>query len=248
MAYNLIDDVLKRFKTDNLVDLNTFYETLLDTFIYNNNKRVSNEGLLSRYIDGTIRRNICAEVCILSYLKDNKMHCIALRSEASGSCMYSSASLFFVADNTLMNVLRVLTSLEIYIYADYYCKHPLFSKIFSEYSSHFINLKSLLCMSVSHSALDSGFENNNIIKAEAIANCESTEKWAGFLCLLGLSSVLSCNIVSCYSDFGVEKYKIFFNQEISPRTPIKCFSPFYILFVMMGIFSPVHFSIITMSH
>ncbi|XP_065667543.1 uncharacterized protein LOC136087862 [Hydra vulgaris] len=164
MAYNLIDDVLKRFKTDNLVDLNSFYETLLDTFIYNNNKRVSNEGLLSRYIDGTIRRNICAEVCIPSYLKDNKMHCIALRSEASRSCMYSSASLFFVADNTLMNVLRVLTSLEIYIHADYYCKHPLFSKIFSDYSSH----------------LDSGFENNNIIKAEAIANCESAEKWAGF--------------------------------------------------------------------
>ncbi|XP_065681485.1 52 kDa repressor of the inhibitor of the protein kinase-like [Hydra vulgaris] len=33
-------------------------------------------------------------------------------------------------------------------------------------------------MSVSHSALDSGFENNNIIKAEVIANCENTEKWA----------------------------------------------------------------------
>nr|XP_012563466.1 unnamed protein product [Hydra vulgaris] len=59
-------------------------------------------------------------------------------------------------------------------------------------------------MSVSQSALDSGFKNNNIIKAEAIANCDNTEKWAGFLCLLGLSSVLSCNIVSCYPDFGVE--------------------------------------------
>ncbi|XP_047131300.1 uncharacterized protein LOC124810441 [Hydra vulgaris] len=79
MAYNLIDDVLKRFKTDNLVDLNTFYETLLDTFLYNNNKMVSNEGLLSRFIDVTIRGNICAEVCIPSYLKDNEMHCIALR-------------------------------------------------------------------------------------------------------------------------------------------------------------------------
>nr|XP_047129330.1 52 kDa repressor of the inhibitor of the protein kinase-like [Hydra vulgaris] len=170
---------------------------------------VSNEGLLNRFIDGTIRRNICAEVCIPSYLKDNKMHCVALRSEASGNCMYSSASLFFVADNTLMDVLRVLTSLEIYIHADYY---------------------------LSHSALDSGFENNNIIKAEAIANCESTEKWAVFLCLLGLSSVLSCNIVSCYPDFGVEKYKIFFNQEISPRTPIKFCSPFYILFCYDGNF------------
>ncbi|XP_065641908.1 uncharacterized protein LOC136073733 isoform X2 [Hydra vulgaris] len=31
------------------------------------------------------------------------MHCIALRSEASGSCMYSSASLFFVSGNTLMD-------------------------------------------------------------------------------------------------------------------------------------------------
>nr|XP_047146108.1 uncharacterized protein LOC124818982 [Hydra vulgaris] len=149
MAYNLIDDALKRFKTDNLVNLNTFYETLLNTFIYNNNKMVSNEGFLSRFIDGTVRGNICAEVCIPSYLKDNKMHCIALRSEASGSCMYSSASLFFVTDNTLIDVLRVLTFLEIYIHADYY---------------------------LSHSALDSGFENNNIIKAKAIANCESTEK------------------------------------------------------------------------
>ena len=41
-----------------------------------------------------------------------------------------------------------------------------------------------------------------------------------FLCVLSLASVIQCNIESIYLDCGEEKYKLIFNQIISPRDAV----------------------------
>ena len=48
------------------------------------------------------------------------------RSEVSGNCLYSSASLALVGSNTFDNDLRMLTSLELFINANFYSQHPCF--------------------------------------------------------------------------------------------------------------------------
>ena len=61
-------------------------------------------------------------------------------------------------------------------------------------------------MSVSFDTADSSTSPGNLIKNEAIRNsCD--KKWSSFLCMLGLSSVISANISSHYPDCGQEKYK-----------------------------------------
>ena len=71
-------------------------------------------------------------------------------------------------------------------------------------------------MSVSFDTADSSTSPGNLIKNEAISNsCD--KKWSSFLCMLGLSSVISANISSHYPDCGQEKYKLLFNTTIEPR-------------------------------
>ncbi|XP_065677600.1 uncharacterized protein LOC136092895 isoform X3 [Hydra vulgaris] len=104
--------------------------------------------------------------------------------------MYSSASLFFVADNTLMDVLRVLTSLEFKYMLIITVKHLsliggknladtiknillllLTDTILSEYSMNCLKKKkkfkelTSLCYAVTEAALKS---NKNLIKIDTI--------------------------------------------------------------------------------
>ena len=143
--------------------------------------------------------------------------------------MFSSASLHLVADNFLKEVLRLCTTMEMYIYADFYCKHPVFLKLISE-NSGFTSINSLLCMSTSYASVDSGLSGIELVRAEAVANCKNFRKWSGFLFLLALSSVISRRVISCYPDIGLDKFKVMFSQEICPRTSIKSFLNFHILF------------------
>ena len=72
--------------------------------------------------------------------------------------------------------------------------------------------------------------------------------WSAFLCVLASASVIQCNVESIYPDCGEEKYKLIFNQIISPRDAVsvqsKCvtilFSTLSVLTINCGKFKPDH--------
>ena len=159
---------------------------------------------------------------------------IFCRSVTTGSCLYSSVSLRLVGDNSLVDDMRIMTCIELYLNAHYYCKHPCFISTFSEHSSTFTSLESMLCISVSNSAFDTGLRNEELVKAEAYHNCKNLVKWSGFLSILALSSVTGMKFFSHYPDCGLLKYKLLFNQAISPRKPEKQIFNVHILFCYEG--------------
>ena len=137
--------------------------------------------------------------------------------------MYSSISLLLLGDNTLVDDLRLMTSIELFLHADYYCKHPCFSSILDTNENNpFKSLSGMVSMCVSFEAIDTNLSLDELVKAEAIFNCED-KKWCGFLCLLALSTVTCRNIFSHYPDFdsNVIRWSLLFNQKIEPRSPVK---------------------------
>ena len=92
----------------------------------------------------------------------------------------------------------------------------------------------MIAMSVSHEALDSNKQTEELIIEESILNC-ANKRWSSFICLLALSSVTAREIVSYYPDIGVENFKLFFNQKIQPRLPSLSVVALHILFCYEGI-------------
>ena len=133
-----------------------------------------------------------------------------------------------------MDDLRIMTCIELYLNAHYYCKHPCFLSTFSEHSSTFSSLESMLCISVSDSEFNTGLINEELVKAEAYHNFKNLAKWSGFLSILALSSVTGMKFFSHYPDCGLLKYKLLFNQAISARMPEKQSFHVHILFCYEG--------------
>ena len=99
-------------------------------------------------------------------------------------------------DNRYVDDLRILASIELYLNSEFYAKHPSFVKVMNSHSGVFNNVDTLLALSVSHGALDSGKTKMELVKEEALNIC-SPFKWSGLLCVLALSSVCLC-FVHCY--------------------------------------------------
>ena len=94
------------------------------------------------------------------------------RSQASGNCLYSSASLALVGNNSLINHLRSLTSIELFLRTDFYSQHPYFLSSYSNHGDNIThNLKHILPVSVSQKALDSCLSGSNLVMEEATLNC-----------------------------------------------------------------------------
>ena len=127
-----------------------------------------------------------------------------------------------------------LYCIELYLNAAYYCKHPSFVSTFSEHGTSFNSLESMLCVSISSSAFDTGLRNEDLVKAEAVHNCKYLNKWFGFLSILALSSVTNMEICSHYPYCGLLKYKLLFNQTIMPRVLKKPCLKLHILFCYEG--------------
>ena len=161
------------------------------------------------------------------------------RSEASGNCLYSSLSLVLVGDNRLVHTLRILTSLELFLNASFYSQHPCFLSVVYEHGEYFKNTASnLLPLCVSMECLDTGFTKEDLVKQEAILNCND-RKWSSFLCILGASSVLHRNIFCYYPDFGEKRNKLLFNRLVKPRQQSqKGMDDIHILFCHEGVIKP----------
>ena len=87
-------------------------------------------------------------------------------------------------------------------------------------------------MSVSHEALDSNKQTEELIIEESILNC-ANKRWSSFICLLALSSVTAREIVSYYPDIGVENFKLFFKSKISNHVSHLCLWLLYTFYFVM---------------
>ena len=82
--------------------------------------------------------------------------------------------------NSLVNVLRILTSIELFLNANFYVQHPYFSTLIEEQSEHFANsAKNLLLLSVSMKSLDTNLTDDALVKQEAFLNCHDNS-WSSF--------------------------------------------------------------------
>ena len=112
---------------------------------------------------------------LADYCSLTASHCFLAfyRSEPSGNCLYSS----------------VLTSIELYLNANFYCKHPVLLSKFDKYGDQICSrFNNLLPLCVSFESVDSDACGDQLVEMEAISNCEN-KKWSSFLCMLGLASV-----------------------------------------------------------
>lgn len=163
------------------------------------------------------------------------LFCFLIRSETSGSCLYSSVSLALTGKNSLISDLRVLTSIELFLNSNFYFNHPCFQAVFSNNKEFFSSHDSLVAMSVSHLAVGSDFHKECLVEHEALLNLDEG-KWTGLLCILALSSVVGREIHTYYPDCGVKKYKNLFTQKIKPRTYYSTL-PLHILFCREGTYN-----------
>ena len=167
---------------------------------------------------------------------------LCFRSEENGNCLFSAFSIVMRGDNRYVDDLSILASIELYLNSEFYAKHPSFVKVTNSHSGIFTNVGTLLALSVSHGALDSGKTKTELVKEEALNIC-SPSKWSGCLCVLALSSVCLCFVHSCYKCYdAMLKFRIMFNQLIKPREfPSFNSEIIHLLFCNNSIVSPTPF-------
>ena len=119
--------------------------------------------------------------------------------------------MLLVGNNSLVETLRCLTSLELHQHASFYSKHPTFTFIFTNHRNVFASMESILKISVSHKTLDTGLSSDEAVKEEAINNCHDK---------------------AC-PGFGLHRNKVLFNQLISPHVAVSS-TPLFILFCRDG--------------
>ena len=80
-------------------------------------------------------------------------------------------SLLLVGDSTLIGDLRLMTSIELFLHADYYCVHPCFCSIFETHRNNsFQSVSSMVAMSVSFEATETNLSFDKLVWAEAIVH------------------------------------------------------------------------------
>ena len=160
---------------------------------------------------------------------DNKLFSTFFRSNSTGNCLYSSISILLVGNNSLMLELRLLTSIELCLNAEYYKSHPVIHTTYKAKSKLFQNALNLFQTFISENAYKTGKQACDLVIEEARLNC-IPQTWCGFLCVLALSSVTQRTINSFYPDSKVhdaiisERYTVLFNQKIHPRERFSSYS------------------------
>jgi len=119
--------------------------------------------------------------------------------------------------------LRALTCVELFLNAGYYASHDIFIQYGNKMKK---SLSTGLSMSVSGKA--SGETDIDLVKSEAINMCFD-KKWASFICMIALSSVIQHEIISLYPDSGLLVNKVLFNQNIHPKVALSS-NPVVVLF------------------
>ena len=141
-------------------------------------------------------------------------------SQANGNCLYSAISVYLIGHSGLVDKLRVLVCLELYLHSEFYASHPNFHYAFNFHRDLFAKLRSIFLFSVTHKTCDDSNDKSlsteQLIKNEALLICKD-KVWSPFICVLALSSVLKQRVKLHYPDFGPMKFKVLFNCLILPR-------------------------------
>ena len=155
------------------------------------------------------------------------------RSMTNGNCLYSAISVRLVGNNSLIHLIRILTSLELFFNHEFYSEHPILTNVYSNGKT--VLGEKLFCSFESVFELNGGLRDsqtsiNNkdlglLVKKEAENICKDNI-WSSFLCVLALSSVICRPIHLFNASCGFQKYQKMFNQKIYPRERCdnnKCF-------------------------
>ena len=116
------------------------------------------------------------------------------RSEASGNCLYSSVPLALVGNNTLVEELRIMTSVELFLNAKFYSEHPIFLSLFKTHKDKLVSFNNLLPICSSYERSPSYCSPEELVRNEAVSNCQS-RKWSSFF--MHVSSFFGC-FRKCY--------------------------------------------------
>lgn len=211
--------VVKAMKNKNNDELNLIFTNLKNKLIEVGDLFLQDK--LSQYVQaGKIGRNKLAEDYIPKKIVEssNTSSVIALKSDASGNCLYSSFSLCLFGNNTFVGELRLLTSIELYLNADFYNNHPMFTDVLHNHKEYF-PLSNVLPFCVSFESLDSNEKGIFLVQREALENCKD-KRWCPFLCILALSSTLNQAVSFHYPDNINEKFRKLFNRTIFPRSEV----------------------------
>ena len=63
-----------------------------------------------------------------------------------------------------------MTCIEMFLHADYYCKHPLFLSTFSNHRECFSSVNNILKACVSDASFNTDLDSENLVQHEAISN------------------------------------------------------------------------------
>ena len=134
---------------------------------------------------------------------------LTLRSSTDGNCLYSAISLQICGDNSLVKDLRFLTCWEVYHNASYYANHPIINRVF-ETNTIFKTKSEIFSTFISNATFETFHKNH--LEMSVTQESKKYGTWSPFLCVLALASVIP--------DCGEGKYKLIFNQIISPRDAV----------------------------
>ncbi len=154
--------------------------------------------------------------------------CVILyRTRGDGNCLYRACSKLLCGKQDLCDLLRDLTSIELFCHEEFYAFHP----YVKEKTCFFKTENSAFSACASDSALGHGYDRKDpssrtmVVKREAIRNA-NPGNFSSLLCMFALSSVTGMTITSVYPEkLGAEtKYSQYLNGTISPRLADKRFT------------------------
>ena len=148
------------------------------------------------------------------------LSCDLYRTRGDGNCLYRACSKLLCGKEDLCDLLRDLTSIELFSNQEFYAFHP----YVKEKSHVFQSDNTAFSATASDSALGDGYDRKDpssrvtVVKREAIRNATGGT-YASLMCVFGLSSVTGIGVTSVYPEkVGQEtKYSQFQNGTVWPR-------------------------------
>ena len=142
------------------------------------------------------------------------------RTRGDGNCLYRACSKLLCGKENLSDMLRNLTSIELFNHQEFYASHPCVLEKLHVFKSE----NTAFSATLSDSGLGDGYDRKNpsnrvvCIQREAIRNA-TVGTYSSLMCLFALTSVTGMSIISVYPEkLGQKtKYSQFQNGVILPR-------------------------------